>query len=174
MPHLPKSIALLLLLVLLAGCGRSFATLSKNDPATAAAQAIELYDKNGDGKLASDELKAAVALAASGKRVDRNRDGAITKDEIETRMKELQNFADFAAIDATVTSKGKPVVGAEVTLTPEPFMGGSFQTYHGTVIEDGHVPLSGDGKLLPGIPTGFYTARIVSGGKETIRGVEML
>jgi EF hand len=160
------------LIVSSAGCGGP-KTMSKNEPATAAVKAVEAYDKNGDGKLSGDEVKKAPALAASGKRVDRNRDGTITKDEIETRMKELDNFADFVALEATVLSKGKPLTGAEVTLTPEAFMGDSFPTYRGTVQNEGRLPLVNDGKTLPGIPTGFYTAHIMSAGKEIVVGVEI-
>jgi EF hand len=166
---------LLILFVLpLAGCGSGSKPdkLAWNDPEMTAAKAMEVYDKNGDGQLAADELKASPGLAASAKRLDKNRDGKLSTDEVRARVDELYKWVKYNGLDLTVTSKGRPAAGAEVTLTPEPFFGEDFPTYTGKVTESGSCPLVGDGRYLP-VPIGFYTLKIVNAGKETVRGVEI-
>src|SRR4051812_12545495 len=54
----------------------------KVNSASAAAAAIEQYDRNGDGKLAKDEWSASPALAAVASQYDQNGDGELTANEI--------------------------------------------------------------------------------------------
>jgi hypothetical protein len=160
----------------LSGCGAPGVTkLEKYDPATAASKAIEIYDKNDDGKLSADELKASLALAAAGRRVDLNGDKQLTREEIRTRMEALDSQSDYIGLDVLITLKGKQLVGAVLTLSPEPFLGNGFPTFTGTINDGGGCPLQSDGKELPGIPTGFYQAKIVSTEKgiTVSRGVEI-
>ena len=160
--------------LVLAGCsGSRPETLTWNDSAGAAAKAMETYDKSGDGQLAADELKACPSLSESLVRLDTNRDKKLSADEIRARFDELYKWVKYNGLDLTVTSRGRPATGAQVTLTPEPFMGEDFPTYTGTVTESGTCPLStGDDRYLP-VPVGFYTLKIVSAGKESVRGVEV-
>ena len=101
------------------GCGGSpSASLQSYDPQTAAAKAIELYDANGDGKIAADEVKKSPALAVSIRRLDGNRDGALTTDEIQARFVELDKWAKYVALDTTFTHRGRPLVGAQLQCRP--------------------------------------------------------
>lgn len=149
--------------------------MQRYDPATAAAKAIDTYDRNRDGKLAADELKNSPALAASGRRVDRNGDGTLIKEEIQARMEAIEAGADYFPIDLRITAERKPLVGAEVTLAPEPFLGEGYPSYSGTTVEGGVAPLESDGTDLPGIPAGFYQVTIVHSGQgiDAVRGVEV-
>ena len=158
------------------GCGGAgFGKLSRNDPETAAAEAMELYDGNSDGMLTADELQKSPPLAAAARRIDRNGDGAVAKDEIQTRMQELEEHARYYGLDVHITSKGRALIGAELTLIPEPFMGDGYPTYSGKVAEGGACVLTSDGKQLPGVPAGFYQAKIIHSGQQidAIRGVEI-
>jgi hypothetical protein len=74
-----------------------------------------------------------------------------------------------------VTSQGQPLVGAALTLIPEPFMGDDLQSYSGTTVEGGACPLRGNRAQVPGIPVGFYQAKIMHTGKgvDEVRGCEI-
>ena len=175
-PQLLSCLSALQLSLLLSGCGGiGGAPPTKNEPAAAAAMAIETYDRNGDGQLSGDELSNASALIASGRRIDRNGDNVLTKDEIQVRMEELEPQADYIPLDVRILTKGRPLVGAELTLSPAPFMGENYQTFTGTTDEAGSCFLQGDGKELPGVPVGFYHARVVQSaqGIDLTRGIEI-
>jgi hypothetical protein len=137
--------------------------------------AIEIYDSNGDGGLSAEEVKSSPALAASGRRVDRNGDAIVTAEELQARMEAIDAQSDLIGLDVRVTFRDRPLVGAVLTLTPEPFMGEGLQTYSGTTIEGGACPLKGDRQNLPGIPVGFYQAKIVHNGQgiNDVRGCEI-
>src|SRR6476659_7135482 len=52
----------------------------------AGSQAIEMYDKNGDGIIAGDELDRAPALTEAMPRLDTNADKGVSADEIAARV----------------------------------------------------------------------------------------
>ena len=161
---------------MLSGCGGSGpARAIQLDPAASAAKALEAYDTNGDGQLSVGELERTPALAASAQRIDRDGDGALSDQEIRARLEALEAQSDFIALSVLVTSKGRPLVGAVLTLTPEPFMGDDLQSFSGTTVEGGACPLLSDRAPVPGIPVGFYQAKIVHAGAsiDEIRGCEI-
>jgi EF hand len=161
---------------LLSGCGGSgIDRLTRNDPALAADKVMQLYDRNSDGEITADELQNAPSLAAGRPRIDSDQDGTMTKEEIQRRMETILSGADYFPVNVHVKAKGKPLVGATVTLTPESFIGDGYQTFTGTTVDGGVGSLQGDGKQLPGIPAGFYQAKIVhtSQGIDAVRGVEI-
>jgi hypothetical protein len=178
LPTDSRSPALLLLLLSLAtGCGGSARSevQRKYEPALAAAKAIETYDSNHDGKLSAGELKSCPALRGSIPRIDRNADGNLTADELQARLTEIDSQADFIGLDVHVTYKGRPLVGAELTLTPEKFMSEGAQSYSGTTITGGLCPLRGERVQVPGVPPAFYQVRIVHAehGLDVVRGCEI-
>jgi EF hand len=171
-----QHVALLATLTLVVGCGGSgIGGIKRNDASAAAAKAIELYDRNADGKLAADELQNAPALAANGRRIDSDGDGAITRQEIQARIETVRAGAGYFGFDVRLMSKSKALAGATITLTPEPFNGDGFPTFTATTVEGGAGSLQSDGKQLPGVPAGFYQAKIVhaSQGIDATRGVEV-
>jgi hypothetical protein len=166
----------MILLPLCAGCGGSASSQLRNyDAPTAAAKALELNDTSGDGKIAADELKSCPALAASIRRIDQDGDGAIAREELQARFEALDAQSDLVAVSVTVTSKGRPLPDAQVTLTPAPFMGEGLQNYSGTTDSVGYCFLKGSVMDLPGIPTGFYEAKIVHAASniDAVRGCEI-
>jgi hypothetical protein len=166
----------IVLLPLELGCGGSARTqLRSFDAATAADKAMEQYDANGDGKSAGDELKNCPALSPSIGRMDKDRDGAISRDELQARFEALDAQSDLVAVSVRVTYRNRPLPDAKVTLTPPPFMGEGLQDYSGTTDSGGQCELAGSVMELPGIPSGFYQARIVhaSSNIDTVRGCEI-
>lgn len=158
------------------GCGTAgIGPVQSYDAATAASKAIETYDHNGDGKLSADEIESSAALAASKQRIDRNGDGILTAEEIQMRLEEIDAQSDYIGLDVTVSYKGRPLVGAELTLTPEPFMGAGNPIFTGITVEGGGGPLVNQGRRLPGIPPGFYEATIVHTGYgiNEVKGYEI-
>lgn len=166
----------LVLLPLSVGCGGSAHTQLRNyDAQTAAAKAMELHDSDSDGKIAGNELKNSLALSASLRRIDKDGDGAVSRDELLARFEALDAQSDLVAVSVRVTLKGGPLSEAQITLTPAAFMGEGLQEYTGTTDSNGQCPLTGSVVQLPGLPTGFYQARIVHSGSKTdaVRGCEI-
>jgi hypothetical protein len=158
------------LLPLCAGCGGSASSQMRNyDAQAAAAKAMELNDASGDGRIAGEELKNCPALAASIRRIDKDSDGAISREELQARFEALDAQSDLVAVSVSVTSKGRPLPEAQVTLTPAPFMGEGLQDYSGTTDSGGNCLLKGSAVELPGIPSGFYQARISHAGSSVDR-----
>jgi hypothetical protein len=165
-----------LLLVAVAGCGGSVASqLPSNEPMQAAAKAMELYDRNGDGKLAADELAECPALIAGLPRIDQNADRSITAEEIQSRFEAIDGQSDIKALDLSVTYQRRPLGGATVTFTPEPFMGEGLQSYSGVTTDQGRCELIGTEVDLYGLPVGYYKVDIVQAGHgiNATRGVEV-
>lgn len=134
----------------------------KAAPAEAAAAAIQAYDTDGDGKLSLAELQKAPALRSGLVRLDANRDSVVTLDELQSRLQTIENGSDFIALAISVATKGRPLVGASVTLTPAPFMGAGLQSYTGTTVSGGSCQLQGTEARLPGLPVGYYEAKITN------------
>jgi hypothetical protein len=165
-----------LVLLVIGGCGGSVASqLPSIDPAESAAKAIELYDRSGDGTLVTDELRQCPALVAALRRIDKNSDATITAEEIQSRLEELDRQSDVKVLDLSITSKRRPLGGASVTFTPEPFMGEGLQSYSGVTSEQGRCELIGSEVDLYGLPVGYYKVNIVHGGQgiDATRGIEV-
>jgi hypothetical protein len=158
------------------GCGRAITSqLPSYDPAFAASKAMELYDRNNDRKLAPDELGECPALLVGLARIDRNNDHTITAEEVQARFVALEQQSDIKTIDLLVTSKGRPLGGATVTFTPEPFMGDGLQSYSGTTTERGWCELIGSQVDLYGLPVGYFKVHVVHEGQgiDAIKGCEV-
>jgi hypothetical protein len=164
----------LLALLVFAGCDRKpqRAEVPQHDPAAAAKEAIATYDKNSDGAIAGDELKAVPALVDHPqlpvKLTDKNSDGRITADEIQGRIQAwLDSKVGIMSFHCTVKLDGKPLSGAKVVFEPEAFHKGAVNEATGTTGEDGSAVMAVDQAKLPehlkginGMQTGFYKVRI--------------
>ncbi len=144
---------------------------------TAGKQAIETYDKNGDGMISGSELDAVPALKEALPRLDSNGDKEASADEIAARVNSWKDMhVGLASIRCHVTLDGEPLAGAIVTFEPEPFLGTEIKTAVGTTNPFGDaaptIPKEQrpDPKLPGGIHLGLYKVRIskVVNGKETI------
>ncbi len=143
----------------------------------AASKAMELYDKDGDGKISGAELDNAPALKAAMATLDMNGDKAVTADEISARVKSWQaSPAALTGVRASVTLDGQPLAGAEVTFEPDPCLGDDIKASKGTINMYGDVApaIPPDQRPTPnspgGVQLGLYLVRITKtiNGKETI------
>jgi hypothetical protein len=127
-----------------------------------------------DGSIAGAELDASPALKAALARFDTNQDGGISAAEIAARINAWKAMkTGLASIRCQLTLDGKPLPGATVTLTPEPFLGAAVKPASGTANQFGDVaPTISDAdkpdpKLPGGVHFGLYTVK-VEGGRESV------
>jgi hypothetical protein len=171
-----KIMLCLLLVASAAGCGGSAAQRVRAfDPASAAANVLDEYDRNKDRKLSVQELKANAALSESAARIDKNRDGSLSETELRDRFIAHEDLAAKFLFQVSVSAQGRPLASAAVTFTPEPFMGEGLQSYVGTTLENGVCSLEGHDFKTLGIPNGFYQIRITQPerGIDAVRGTEI-
>jgi hypothetical protein len=144
-------------------------------PGEAAAKVMDLHDANKDGKLDKRELAVASSLTGSLRHIDANRNGAIDLAEMQSRFAAHDNMPDLASFDVQIVANRAPLAGAEVTFTPEPFMGEGKQSYAGVTAENGVCGLRGQVANVPGVPVGFYQAKIIHGpsGVDVTHGCEV-
>ncbi len=162
--------AMVLSVLLVAGCGdRIDTSKSKLDPQSMASKAMELYDKNSDGALDSEELEQSPALLSAMARVDSDRDGRLTAEEIAGRFEQYSSLSTFIPGQVKVYKQGRPLMQATVTFEPEEFMRGTIPIYQGTTTESGEVFLKSEPATL-GLAVGFYQVTIerANGTKSTL------
>lgn len=120
-----------LCLIAVAGCSSSPPRVNQPyiDAAGAGAAAMELYDANGDGKVAGDELAKAPGLQALVATADADKDGGISAEEVTARIdKWKEQKTGVTIFSFLVTLNGKPLEGASVTFEPESFLGEEIKT----------------------------------------------
>jgi hypothetical protein len=175
-----KSLTLSLASLLAAlGCssGPSAVRPPSIDADDAASEAMEMYDKDGDGAIAGSELDAVPAFKSAMKNLDKNGDGNVQEHEIAARIQSWQaSGVGVLALTWSVSMDGRPVVGAKITFEPEPFLGEEVRAGQGETSSMGtsivSVPKAERpaSDTPPGLQPGFYKVRISkeAGGKETI------
>jgi hypothetical protein len=169
-----------LVAVLLTSCARGPAAVHQPDidASDAGDQAMEMYDTNGDGKVAGDELEKAPGLNSAIKRLDTDNDEAVSADEVTERIREWQAMkTGLMSFTFTVTLDGQPLEGASVTFEPVTFLGDDIKKAVAETDSFGvgspSVPkeLRIDPEDTPsGIAYGLYHVKISKfvNGKETI------
>jgi hypothetical protein len=116
------------------GCSRGPGAIRppKVNAASAAAAAVEQYDRNADGKLQKDEWTLSPDLAAVATQYDKNADGQLTADEIAAGIAVWQQMGVGArSVPFDVRFDDKPLAGATVRLIPAPFLGGETKEAFG-------------------------------------------
>jgi hypothetical protein len=116
-----------LVLTTILGCGGGPARLRPPDidPQSAAEEAIGLYDKDGDGALSAEELKASPGLLVAIKSYDLDSDGKISQDEIVDHWQFLvDRKVALTRLAASVNLDGRPLTNATVHFVPDPYLGG--------------------------------------------------
>lgn len=143
----------------------------------AGSKAMELYDKNSDGKVSGPELEQAPSLKAALARIDKDGDKSITADEIAERIGVWKGtgtgLMTFACL---VTLDGAPLLGATVTYVPDPCLGDAVKSASGITNASGKAAGGIAKEDLPdptwpgGMQLGIYTVKISKpvNGKETI------
>jgi hypothetical protein len=161
----------LLGLTAVAGCtskdtvGRE-AAVPKYDPDGIAKAAIADYDKNGDGLLDVNELKACPALYWSLAAIDTNGDKKLSADEIRKRVESYAaGPTGSVPVTCTVRLDGQPFGGATVTFDPEPCMGKAIKHATATTDAEGRcVEYQVEGKTYRGLSAGLYRIRVTKDG----------
>jgi hypothetical protein len=128
------------LVILVTGCsgGQERIKPPRINPASAASQAMELYDTNHDGKLSQDELAKCPGVLISIERYDTNHDKQIDQEEFSTRLKSLlKNGTGATQLACMVSYQGKTLAGAKVVLEPEPYLGTDIQSAEGVTSNAG-------------------------------------
>lgn len=132
------------------------------DADKAAAEAMEMYDTNKDGKLDGEELKNVDSLAKLAK------DGVVTADLISAELKRLSSGKiGRLRFNVEVFHNRKPLVGAEVKFLPEKFLGPAWPSAAGKTNENGvasvTVPNAPEAR---GLPLGIYRVEITKEGEN--------
>ena len=143
------------------------ASVTKIDPKATADAAIKELDKNGNGTIEGDELNACPPLKAALAQFDTNGDKKISLDELKARFERYNQLAADGAVpvNVTVKSKGAPLVGVVVTLTPESFLGPTYRNASGTTDADGIAGIKRDAETQSGVPPGLYRISVTKDGK---------
>jgi len=119
------------------------------DAEAAASGAMEMYDKNGDGKLSAEEVAQSPALKAS-QSIDQNKDKIIEKEELVRKFSKWATSGIGASTFACrVTHKGQPLKGARVEFVPEEYLQDAFQPAEGTTNRKGIASMGIDSSFLP-------------------------
>jgi hypothetical protein len=161
-------------MLLALGCrgGHGSVAVPSFSPAAIAAAAVAEFDANKDGALDAKELERSPALLEAFNRgLDSNKDGRVTANEIEERLRIYQDEGMMSVCMVQVILDGNPLSGAEVTLTPEKFMGPIFKPATATTGAEGFAPLKVEGPQEGFLPYGFYRVEVSkkgNGGKEII------
>jgi hypothetical protein len=158
--------------LLLTGCGGGASRVHpvKIDSASASSQAMELYDKDGDGAIAGGELDAVPGIKKYISHYDRDGDKRVTREEIAARLDDWSN-QKLALLGAPLFIRldGQPLGGATATLVPEPYLGPNVKPATGITMDSGYVmlshadadlPKSSNGRPIPGVFAGTYKLEI--------------
>ncbi len=142
------------------------------NPSAAVDAALAAFDRNKDRDLDPGELAACPPLKAAAPHVDKNRDGKLSADELKARFEQYQATGLGAtAIVCRVSTPAGPLAGATVTFVPEPFLGGVVTEVTGQTGADGSVSgLTAAGKPVPGLACGLYRVKVskADAGTETV------
>lgn len=140
--------------VLLVGChasSQSALTSTKIDPRAAAAEAIHLYDTNGNGALDAAELSACAAMKRSSDRYDKDHNGQVSQDEIAQRFQAMfGGGVGLLEVRCIVTHGGRPLAGAKVRFIPEKFL----------ALQEASATTDADGNALPSVAADQLPERV--------------
>jgi len=138
------------------------------DPDSAAEDAIELYDKDGDELLSLAELEACPGILASISAYDKNGDQQVSAEEISQR---LQRFVDskvaVGRLIVSVLLDQSPLEGATVRFIPENYLGDEIKPAEGQTNGSGTAAMGVAKEELPesqkelvGVHFGTYRVEI--------------
>jgi EF hand len=158
------------LCLLSAGCNRGPAAVKPPyiDPVAASRQAIELYDTDHDGELSDQELAACPGILQHRDLYDLDHNGKVSRQEVEDRIRKLRSSRiGLTKLAVQVRLDGRPLVGADVKLIPEKYLGDDIKAAVGKTggsglavmhIPDQDLPSSQHG--LIGVHYGTYKVEI--------------
>ncbi len=130
------------------------------EPTKSAELAMSKYDTDQDGKIAGAELKASPALKTALGNIDTDGDGSLTAEEIKNRLTEYKSMSKYVITELQFMRKKRPVVGAEVAVELESFMGEGLPVFKGITNPGGSVVPESDDPDLLGLPLGLYKVEL--------------
>ena len=142
----------LLCVVSFTGCtGRpSRVDVADIDPTDAAAQAIELYDTDGDERLSDAELREVPGILKWKQLYDLDADNYVAEEEVVQRLEKWRSDKlAFRSISANVKLDGRPLPNVQIVLTPEPYLGDAAKPASGVTNERGYATLAVSPDDLP-------------------------
>jgi len=159
-----------LLCAIVAGCsgGPSALKPPSLDPGSAAAKAMTLFDKDGNGYLSLEELKACPGMLASINIYDQNGDQKISAEEIVQRLEKfVKRGVALSRLSATVRLDKRPLADATIRFLPESYLGDAIKPAVGKTRRMGSATMAVADEDLPmnqrgirGIHTGTYRVEI--------------
>lgn len=175
--RLPIALCLFALCLAVGCSGGSSLEVPGYDPGGAASRAMKIYDKDGDGFVAGEELENAPGLKAAIKNLDSDDDGKVSQQEIADRVAAWAKMGlGVTMVKCLVTLDGAPLEGATIRFVPEEFMAGVIQEAVDVTTPVGsaspRIPKENrpSPDTPPGTQLGLYLVKISKeeGGKETI------
>lgn len=119
------------------------------DAGAATAKAYEIYDSNGDGLLDAVEVLKCPAVADNMALYDVSGDKQVSRDEFEARVAAWAGSPAMMTVNCRVTLDGRPLAGAEVKFSPEPYLSDWLHEAAGTTSVDGETNVGISPALLP-------------------------
>lgn len=180
-----RDVVSLSLLLVIGGCsGRPPAVQAPDWDATAMTeQVFTEHDKDGDGTLSEEELSAVPGLGYCLPVTDADGDRKLSKSEVTDRIKLYEEMRTGAvSFRMQILYRGRPLPGAQVKLTPEPFVASVLTPATGVTGRDGWVrPATPEFASDPAMQVGFYRIEVTSPHVEisedynvnTVIGVEV-
>lgn len=185
-----RLVAAAALVVITAGCSNKPAPVTAPPivASRAAAEAIRLCDRDGNGAVSPSEAAASPGLGAAFERVDTNHDGSLSAAEITARIADWANHGvGIVTQPVQITLNGKPLDGGRAEFIPEPYLSRWLKPASATTLASGICSPSLPPEDLPqglrmGINCGFYTVRITHPtlqvppryNEESTLGIEIL
>ena len=132
--------------------------------------------------MAGDELKKAPSLNAAIDNLDLDNDQAVSAEEVTKRIEVWQESKlGLTTMSVTVTYRGRPLEGAQVTFEPEQFLGENIKPATGTTDQYGMASVTTVDAERPGVALGLYKVKITKEGmdiaakynEQTTLGVEV-
>lgn len=135
-----------------AGCSSRPAAIEPAyiDPGSASAQAMEQYDKNGDGALDEAELAAVPGIEKHKEKYDSDGDGRVSEKEIAGRLEVIEDQAvGIRSLRVVVQLDRRPLRGATVRFVPESYLGDALKVATGVTDTRGGTKVSVKMEDLP-------------------------
>ncbi len=131
------------------------------NPSAAAAQAIELFDKDGNGTLNETELATCPGVVSTHASYDTDVDKEVSEDEIAGRLKTIYDSGPrWVTVSCQVLQGSRPLAGAKVRFVPEPFLKDALPPASGTTDNQGRVNPAVVDEQLPTDKKGLHIMRL--------------
>ena len=144
--------AIIAQLAVMSGCGHGLPALRPPDvdPDSAAAKAMEQYDKDGDGLLSATELEACPGLAKMVKEYDTDGDSSVSQAELAERLRKFaESGAALTPLTVDVRLNNLPLAGATVRFVPEDYFDDEIKVAVGKTSKSGTARMAVASEDLP-------------------------